>query len=90
MSVSEQHPSRETDHHWTDDIVATKEFDVRYKDIRLQATATLAVAFLTLASFVGLAHFDAPLYAYLVASGTGVIFGLLARRKRWRKRKESG
>ena len=87
MSTLERQPSRD---HWTDEILERKELDVSYGRARLQATAILAVTFLTLASFVGLAHYSAPLYAYLIASGTGLLFGLLVRRKRWRKRRESG
>ena len=91
MSALESQTSRETEHHWTDEITeAADDLDLTYKGIRLQATAVLAVAFLTFASLVGLAHFEAPLYAYLVAGGTGLVFGLLVRRKRWRKRRKYG
>ena len=86
-ALKSQSPS---DHHWTDEITEAKDFDVTYKDVRLRSSAMLAVTFLTLASFVGLSHYDAPLYAYLVASGTGLLFGLLVKRQRWRKRKEYG
>ena len=90
MSALESQSSRETKYHWTDEIPEGTELVVRYKDVLLQASAVLAVTTLTLASLVGLAYFEAPLDAYLVASGTGVIFGLLARRQRWRKKREYG
>ncbi len=83
-------PSDENEKHWTDEITEVVDFDFSYKGLSLQTTALLAVAFLTLASFVGLARYGAPYYGYLVASATGVIFGFLVRRKRWQKRTESG
>lgn len=45
-------------------------FDLTYKKARLQTTGSLAVAMGTLLSL-------APLHAYLIVAGTGVIFRLL-------------
>ncbi len=80
--------SDENEQHWTDDIVEAVDFS--YKGMKFQSTALVAIAAVTLASLVGLARYDAPYYGYLVASGTGLIFGFLVRRKRWQKLKESG
>ncbi len=74
--------------HWTDEIVEAVDFS--YKGMKFQATALVAITAATLASLVFLARYDAPYYGYLVASGTGLIFGFLVRRKRWQKRRESG
>lgn len=91
MSAPETQPSNELDPHWTDEITKARDLEFTYKDtVRLQASAILAVALLTVASLVGLAHYGAPLYAYLVTSGTGVFFGLLVGWKRWRKRRKYG
>ncbi len=87
MSALENRP-KEPQAHWTDELKET--LGVGYKNLRLQASAVLAVALLTLGSFIGLAHYQAPLYAYLVASVTGLVFGLLAKRKRWHETKGSG
>ena len=81
-------PSDEEQQHWTDEIVEAVAFS--YKGLSFQATAQVAIAAVTLAGLVGLARYDAPYYGYLLASGTGVIFGILVRLKRWQRRKESG
>ena len=81
-------PSDGNDKRWTHEIV--EAVDVSYKNLKFQATALVAVTAVTLASLVGMARYDAPYYGYILASGTGVIFGFLVRRKRWQRDKESG
>ena len=92
MSTLECQSPVETNDHWTDEIVETAEsIEVSYKQtFKLQATAMLAVTVATLASLVLMAKFQAPYYGYLIASGTGVIFGLLVRRKKWQRKTSSG
>ena len=87
-ATGDRGPSDEKQQHWTDDIVEAVDFS--YKGMQFQATALVAITAVTLASLVGLARYHAPYYGYLVASGTGLIFGFLVRRKRWQKLKESG
>ncbi len=59
--------------YWTDHI----EAETKYGKVKTSVVTVIAVA--TLASLVGLAHFDAPYYGYLTASATGVIFGFFGR-----------
>ncbi len=71
--------------YWTDDVDIT-EAETKYGSVKTSAVTVIAVA--TLASMVGLAHYGAPYYGYLIASGTGVIFGLLVRRNKWQKKSD--
>lgn len=88
MSAKVSQASDTTNQHWTQGI--TEVLEVTYKGGSIQASALVAIAVLTFASFVGLARYQAPLSAYLIVSGTGVLFGLLVRLRRWRKPTKSG
>ena len=69
-------------------VITEERVEVGSWKLRLSTLAVIAVA--TLASLVGMAHFDAPDSGYLIASGAGVIFGLLVWRTTWQTTEKSG